>query len=485
MTLFVSSEPWMVCPWPSSWRQRASTCCRLTSCSNESAAGVLKTSRVDAPDPAPALWQQWSSGPTSCSIPTSRRSFGDSPHSAEALVCPPSRRVVQRDPLDDLGELVDRSLVQSERGTIGKRFGLLTSVQLYASRQTPEDAPYLDRHTAHFATLAANALGPLDSDESPRWRALLEDDIDNLRAALDRLLDAGDIDRGFDMLGGSWRFFQISGRLDELELWLDRFFGAAVTGEPTPARTRALMARGAVKYWRSQWEGAGADYDTAVGIAETLDDHLLLRDAILGALTTRSNAQSVGIDLGDPRPLLERARAMAEKDDDPVALALVEFHEVVSSIGKRRADDPPGPELFENGIRLMRQAGRMLNVGHLRAAQAEMLIARDDYEGAQWYALDGLDAAEQAGDLFGMSWTLNRLAITIFELGDQELATRIAGAADAASELSGGRIPPPVLEFPETVERARSLGATAEANYEEGRELGLLQAVDMARKAPT
>lgn len=393
--------------------------------------------------------------------------------------------VLERDPLDDLGELVDRSLVQSERGTIGKRFGLLTLVQLYASSRTPEGAPFVDRHTAHFASLATDALVPLDNDESPRWRALLEDDVDNLRAVLDRLLDAGDFERGFGMLGGSWRFFQISGRLDELELWLDRFFGAAPTGEPTNARTRAIMARGAVKYWRSQWAEAGADYDKALEIAEKLDDHLLLRDAILGALTTRTNAQAMGIDLGDPKPLLERARAMAEENADPVALALVEFHQAVSSLGERTADDPPGPELFENGVRLMRQAGRMLNVGHLRAAQAEMLIARDDYEGAQRYALDGLEAAEQAGDLFGMSWALNRLAITIFELGDQELATRIAGAADNANELSGGLIPPPILEFPGTLERARSLGDTAEATYQEGREIGLLQAVDMARKAQT
>lgn len=389
--------------------------------------------------------------------------------------------VLQRDPLDDLSELVDRSLVQSEWGTIGKRFGLLNSVQLYVSSQTPARAPFVDRHTAHFANLATEALEPLDSDASPRWRALLEEDVDNLRAVLDRLLDDSEVETGFDMLGGSWRFFQISGRLDELELWLDRFFEAAPTGESTTARTRAVMARGAVAYWRSQWVEAAADYDKALESAERLDDRLLLRDAILGALTTRTNAQAMGIDLGDPRPLLERARAMAEEDDDPVALALVEFHEVVSSLGERVADDPPGPELFENGVRLMRQAGRMLNVGHLRAAQAEMLIAREDYEGARRYALDGLEAAEQAGDLFGMSWALNRLAITIFELGDRDLAVRIAGAADIANERSGGLIPPPILEFPGTLERAH--GDTAEATYEEGREIGLLQAVDMARNA--
>jgi predicted ATPase/class 3 adenylate cyclase len=447
--------------------------------------GVLKSSRVDTP--------------------ARHRSISDAVEWSYRLLEPGQQEVLQalsvfrggatlkslenvlgRDPLDDLGELIDRSLIEQETGTIGKRFDLLTSVQLYAASQIPSDAQFVKRHTDHFASLATEALGPLDSDESPRWRAVLDDDIANLRTALERLLESVDTERGFAMLGGSWRFFQISGRLDELELWLSRFFETAPTGAPTAARTRAIMARGAVHYWRSQWLEAGDDYNAALGNAETLGDPILLRDAIFGALTTTTNAGAMGIDVGDPRPLLARARAIAEENDDPVGLALVEFHEAVSSLGPDKANDPPGPELFEKGVQLMRKAGRMLNVGHLRAAQAEILIARDDYVGAQRYALEGLEAAEEAGDLFGMSWTLNRLAITIFELGDQELATRIAGAADIANERSGGAIPPPILSFQDTLQRARNmLGARAEALYREGRELGLLDAVRMARESVT
>ena len=445
--------------------------------------GVLKSSRIDSPARHRSITaaMEWSYGllePRQQEVLQALSVF----RGGAALTA--LEAVLGRDPLDDLAELVDRSLAEADKGTMGKRFDLLTSVQLYAAAQVPEHAPFVDRHTDHFANLATEALEPLDSDASPRWRAVLEDDVDNLRVALDRLLEAGDIERGFDMLGGSWRFFQISGRLVELELWLGRFFGRAPTGEPTAARTRALMARGAVRYWRSQWVEAGADYDAALGNAEALDDPLLLRHAILGALTTKTNAWIVGIDLGDPGSLLERARAMANEYDDPVALGFVEFHEAVASLNSAVAGDPPGPELFEEGARLMRQAGRMLNVGHLRAGQAELLIAREDYEGARRYAIEGLQAAEQAGDLFGMSWTLNRLAITIFELGDQELATRIAGAADIANELSGGNIPRPILTFPETLERAQAaLGAHADALYREGREIGLLQAVRMARDA--
>lgn len=445
---------------------------------------VLKTSRADSPVrhrsiTAAVEWSYELLGPAQQEVLQALSVFRGGATLAAI------ETVVGRNPLDDLAELVDRSLVETEVGMIGKRFDMLTSVQLYAASRIPDDAGFLARHTDHFAALAIAALVPLDSDKGPRWRATLEDDVDNLRATLDRLLDNGDVERAFAMLGGLWRFFQISGRLDELELWLARCFSASPVDTPTAARARALMARAAVHYWRSQWREAGADYDEALTIAETLDDADLLKDALLGALTTRSNALAIGTDIGDPHVLLERTRAMASESNDPVMMAFVEFHEIVTSHGQAIKADPPGPEMFENGIRLMQQAGRLMNVAHLRAAQSEIYIHRNEYEAAREHAADGLDAAEAAGDVFGMSWTLNRLAIALFELGDTEVAVRLAGAADIARERSGGAIPPPFVEFPDTLERARqTLGVqAAEALYQEGRELGLLHAVGMARDA--
>jgi tetratricopeptide (TPR) repeat protein len=367
---------------------------------------------------------------------------------------------------------------------MGKRFDMLTSVQLYAASLIPDDAPFVDRHTDHFAALAIDALGPLDSDQASRWRAILEEDVDNLRATLDHLLTAGDIQRGFQMLGGSWRFFQVSGRLDELELWLDRFFAAEPSPDPTNARSQALMARGALHYWRSQWLEANDDYQAALAIAESSDDHDLLRDALLGALTSMSNAVGLGIDVGDPAPLLARVRRMATEADDPIGLAFAEFHEIVTTHGQATGSGPPVAGALDNGVRLMKEAGRNTNVAHLRAAQAELLIAEGNLEQARQYALEALDAAETAGDVFAMSWALNRLAIIIYESGDHDLGLHLAGAADEATKRSGGAIPPPFVPITDTLERARAtMGGAAEAPYEDGKEIGLIPAAAMAREA--
>ena len=394
-------------------------------------------------------------------------------------------RVVGRDPLDDLGELVDRSLVETGTGIVGKRFDMLTTVQLYAASRIPDDTPYLNRHTDHFASLASDAYRPLDSDASAQWVARLSDDIDNLRVTLETLLESGDIDRGFDMLGSIWRFFQLAGRFDELAIWLDRFFTADAGRQPTVAKAKALMARAALHYWRSEWVEAGRDYDDALTIVEEAGEADLIRDALLGALTTRSNAVGrLGLDIDDGAAIRAKVQELADGGDH-IAGAYLHFNSLASNAGQAVDPTPPEPEDLQVQIDLFAGVGRMMNVGHMSAAQAELCIAKGEYADAIRYALSGLDAAQGAGDVFGMSWNLYRLSIALIESGQAVVGTRIGAAADAARDRSGGRLPAPFVPIEGPQERSvRVLGVDASKRlWAEGREIGIIPAADMAREA--
>ena len=124
-----------------------------------------------------------------------------------------------------------------------------------------------------------------------------------------------------------------------------------------------------------------------------------------------------------------------------------------------------------------------MNVSHVRTAQAEIHIARNEYEEAHRTALDGLANAEETGDIFTMAWALYRLATAIIGLSDPELGTRVAGAADAARERSGGRFPPSFVPIDGPLERARAaLGDGADELWNEGRAIGLFDAMAMARQ---
>ncbi|MEV4582061.1 LuxR C-terminal-related transcriptional regulator [Nonomuraea jabiensis] len=115
---------------------------------------------------------------------------------AARTVC--SGGVVARDDvLGSIGRLVDKSLVVAEtRGGVS-RFVLLETIRDYAAdrlREAGQEHLVRDRHLGHFLAFAAG--GPERAADLDAWRARLEGEYDNLRAALEWGLAAADPDRG-------------------------------------------------------------------------------------------------------------------------------------------------------------------------------------------------------------------------------------------------------------------------------------------------
>jgi len=79
---------------------------------------------------------------------------------------------------------------------------------------------------------------------------------------------------------------QSAGHLIELDRWLGRFFAIADSADQGLGRVNGLMARAAVRYWRSEADSAIEDYEEAVGIARRLDDAALLAEALYGLGTS-------------------------------------------------------------------------------------------------------------------------------------------------------------------------------------------------------
>jgi predicted ATPase/DNA-binding CsgD family transcriptional regulator len=100
--------------------------------------------------------------------------------------------------LESLGRLVDKSLVVVEEHAGEARFRLLETIRQYAAerlREAGEADAVHGRHLAHYLALAESAEPVLDRDKDA-WRALVEPEQDNLRAALDWGLSAEDPEPG-------------------------------------------------------------------------------------------------------------------------------------------------------------------------------------------------------------------------------------------------------------------------------------------------
>ncbi len=91
--------------------------------------------------------------------------------------------------LDLLGRLVDKSLVTAEVGSefSGTRYHLLETIRQYAREKlldANESESLSEQHLHFFVELAERAQSGLDTAQRTVWLPRMENELDNLRAAL-------------------------------------------------------------------------------------------------------------------------------------------------------------------------------------------------------------------------------------------------------------------------------------------------------------
>ena len=137
--------------------------------------------------------------------------------------------------LDALTSLVDKSLLRHR----DDRFSMLETIREYAAErlESSDEADELwRRHAEHFLALAEEADRRLWTHGE--WLDRLDEDLDNARAALDRLEASGETQLAMRFAGALWRFWNVRGHLVEGRHRVAR--ALAADERPTAARARAL-----------------------------------------------------------------------------------------------------------------------------------------------------------------------------------------------------------------------------------------------------
>ncbi len=99
------------------------------------------------------------------------------------------------------------------------------------------------RHARFFLDLAESAAPALNGPDQLAWTNLLEQEHDNLRAALAWACDQDDTGTGLRFAAALWRFWSIRGHGLEAQRWLERILTLTVSGnEPQPDEQVTVMA---------------------------------------------------------------------------------------------------------------------------------------------------------------------------------------------------------------------------------------------------
>ena len=150
-----------------------------------------------------------------------------------------AEEVCDADP-DTLQSLLDKSLLRKRESEIGPRYWMLESIREYASERleaSGEAEELRSRHAEHFLALAEDAYPHLRG--SPKeWLDRLEEEHDNLRAAIDLLEASGETELALRLVGALARFWSIRGHNAEGRSRLE--YALRTDERPTAARAKAL-----------------------------------------------------------------------------------------------------------------------------------------------------------------------------------------------------------------------------------------------------
>ena len=164
---------------------------------------------------------------------------------AAELVCS-GDGVAKDDVLDLLSGLVNKSLVVAEEDLVAgesqTHYRLLETVRQYAHAQLGDDAPVRERHRDHYLALAERAAPELEGARQEIWLHCLEQEHDNLRAALAWCGgDLASVVLRLRLATALGRFWVVRNYCVEGQRWLGE---PLPTGVPPDLEARVLMQRG-------------------------------------------------------------------------------------------------------------------------------------------------------------------------------------------------------------------------------------------------
>ncbi len=330
-----------------------------------------------------------------------------------------------------LAALVDASLVH----VAGGRYRLLESVRDYAAEKSTGDEHPRRRHAAYFTDLAETAETNLSGPEQGRWLTRLDQEHDNMRAALDGLGEAGEPVEELRLAAALGRYWYLRGHLAE---GMERLGHALARNDDSvhPLNAKALRVCSALAVIRGDYdvarelaEAALAQYrelEDETGVARTLSNLGAILHAqgdFAGAAATLDDCIERCASLGDARLL-----ALAENNRGDVALDQGEL--------------PLAARHFEQSLAAMRELGDAANVARALYNVGAVALEEGDVAKAGACFAESLDLAREVGDREDVAWCLIGIAALACAHDRFDEAARLLAAFEAMLTSIGAAMKP-------------------------------------------
>jgi predicted ATPase len=368
-----------------------------------------------------------------------------------------------------LWELVDHSLLEVATASLAQdepRFRMLETVREYALARLAASGTFeacAERHADWYLHLAERVSSTqLDLDQA----AALEQEQDNLRAALTWTSRHGEADRGLRLGTALASFWYLQGRYAEGRAWLTELLAKPGAAVPSRTRARALMWAGELMHCQGEDVAAEALLLEGEAVAEQIGDgpgRALCLHVRGNAARARGDlnaawalyAQSLGIretleecveavpllpllgmafvslergDLGQARSFGHRALAAAEQQWHTWGIARSLY--VLGCVAQRQGDYGTATAWLLQSIAIQRQRADKQGLTLSLLTLAEVAHSQDDTALAREILTEQLTLARTVGDRRGVVSGLEAIACLIAK-DRAGSAVRLVAAADA------------------------------------------------------
>jgi predicted ATPase/class 3 adenylate cyclase/DNA-binding CsgD family transcriptional regulator len=331
--------------------------------------------------------------------------------------------------LEGVASLIDKSLLQQKEQEDGEpRFVMLETLREYgleALAASGEMESTRQAHATYYLRFSEEAEPELHGPQQVMWLERLEQEHDNLRAALGWLLEQGETNQSrremaLRLAGALWRFWAVRCHYSEGRTFLKQ----ALAGSQqirAEVRAKALIAAGEFALEQGDYAQAEVLLEEALALFRQIGDRQ-------GSAHTLWVLGKVASNIGDftaGRTLLEEALTHAREVDDKeyiawslLSLALIESNQ--GEYGRARS-------LLEEALMIQRGLGNKKGIVSSLLNLAEVLfVSQSDRATAGSLLEEGLRLSKELGDKEALAISLKLLGQVALDRGDIAKAGSLA-----------------------------------------------------------
>ena len=324
----------------------------------------------------------------------------------------------EADLLDLLESLVNKSLVQVQRGHRRElRYRLLETVRQYAAgkaSQEGEVAGLRDRHLAYYCTVARQASAGLEGNNPVAWLKRLDDELDNLRLMLEWAM-ATNVEAGLQAIIQIDLFWYQRGHVREQYDWISNFLARPETQAFPLLRVQALEIQSAtLMVYLGNPLQARLCAEMSLALAREIGDRREQAANLyqLGYIAAHQGDAIAG------SMLYEESLALFKELGDRLGQA-----RVLAQLGYLYSDDADKASLYaEQGLALSRAAGDKVNVSRRLVGLATLACRKGDYAAASLRIQEALSIQRGLELKHDLAESLDVAGRVAFRQGNPDLA---------------------------------------------------------------